>query len=176
MNARIAELHSKVFSTPRNSPEREQAYSELSESDRTAVFNLEKDYILGRITRQDIAEMKQEGNETMTYEQFVKKSESGEKGTLRELSKFAKESQELYRQYRERYHREQDDKFRRNNPERYVYYIEQMGAGFGRKNSSKTQDIKRLEEERKKRSEILAISDTMARHKAIVENMALFGR
>ena len=176
MNARIAELHSKVFSTPRNSPEREQAYSELSESDRTAVFNLEKDYMLGRITRQDIAEMKQEGNETMTYEQFVKKSESGEKGTLRELSKFAKESQELYRQYRERYHREQDDKFRRNNPERYVYYIEQMGAGFGRKNSSKTQDIKRLEEERKKRSEILAISDTMARHKAIVENMALFGR
>jgi hypothetical protein len=176
MNVRIAELHSKVFSTPRNSPEREQAYSELSESDRTAVFNLEKDYILGRITRQDIAEMKQEGNETMTYEQFVKKSESGEKGTLRELSKFAKESQELYRQYRERYHREQDDKFRRNNPERYVYYIEQMGAGFGRKNSSKTQDIKRLEEERKKRSEILAISDTMARHKAIVENMALFGR
>ena len=95
---------------------------------------------------------------------------------MRELSKFAKESQELYRQYRERYHREQDDKFRRNNPERYVYYIEQMGAGFGRKNSSKTQDIKRLEEERKKRSEILAISDTMARHKAIVENMALFGR
>ena len=176
MNVRIAEQHRKVFSTPRNSPEREQAYSELSESDRTAVFNLEKDYILGRITRQDIAEMKQEGNETMTYEQFVKKSESGEKGTLRELSKFAKESQELYRQYRERYHREQDDKFRRNNPERYVYYIEQMGAGFGRKNSSKTQDIKRLEEERKKRSEILAISDTMARHKAIVENMALFGR
>ena len=95
MNVRIAELHSKVFSTPRNSPEREQAYSELSESDRTAVFNLEKDYMLGRITRQDIAEMKQEGNETMTYEQFVKKSESGEKGTLRELSKFAKESPEF---------------------------------------------------------------------------------
>ena len=41
MDARIAELHNKVFSTPRNSPEREQAYSELSESDRTAVFNLE---------------------------------------------------------------------------------------------------------------------------------------
>ena len=44
MNARIAELHSKVFSTPRNSPEREQAYSELSESDRRAVFNLERVY------------------------------------------------------------------------------------------------------------------------------------
>ena len=115
MDARIAEIHNKVFSTPRNSPEREQAYSELSESDRTAVFNLEKDYMLGRITRQDIAEMKQEGNETMTYEQFVKKSESGEKGTLRELSKFAKESQELYQQYRERYHREQDEQTRLHN-------------------------------------------------------------
>ena len=115
MNARIAELHSKVFSTPRNSPEREQAYSELSESDRTAVFNLEKDYMLGRITRQDIAEMKQEGNETMTYEQFVKKLESGEKGTLRELSKFAKESPELYQQYRERYHKEQDEQAKLHN-------------------------------------------------------------
>ena len=64
----------------------------------------------------------------------------------------------------------------RNNPERYAYYVEQMGAGFGRKNSSKTRDIKRLEEEHKKRSEILAIPDTIARHKAIAENMALFGR
>ena len=92
MNARIAELHSKVFSTPRNSPEREQAYSELSESDRTGVFNLEKDYMLGRITRQDIAEMKQEGNETMTYAQFKKKSDSGKRGVMQELSQFAMKS------------------------------------------------------------------------------------
>lgn len=35
---------------------------------------------------------------------------------------------------------------------------------------------KRLEEEKKKRSEILSITDTMTRHKAISENMALFGR
>ena len=115
MNARIAELHNKVFSTPQGSREREQAYSELSESDRTAVFNLEKDYMLGRITRKEIAEMAQKENGTMTYEQFVKKSESGEKGTLRELSKFAKESQELYQQYRERYHREQDEQTRLHN-------------------------------------------------------------
>ena len=51
-----------------------------------------------------------------------------------------------------------------------------MGVGFRRRNSAKTQDIKRLEEERKKRSEIMEIPDTMARHKAIAENMALFGR
>lgn len=59
--------------------------------------------------------MAQKGNGTMTYEQFVKKSESGEKGTLRELSKFAKESPELYRQYRERYHREQDEQQKLHN-------------------------------------------------------------
>lgn len=97
MDARIAELHNKVFSTPRNSPEREQAYSELSESDRTAVFNLEKDYMLGRITRQDIAEMKQEGNETMTYVQYKKIMNNDCKGQLQELSQFAKENRELYR-------------------------------------------------------------------------------
>ena len=67
-------------------------------------------------------------------------------------------------------------KFRRNNPERYAYYAEQMGAGFGRENSSKTRDIKQLEEEQKKRNEIMEIPDTMARHKAIAENLALFGR
>ena len=66
-NARIAKLHTKVFSTPQFSKERERAISALSEADRTAVFNLEKDYMLGRITRQDIAEMKREGNKTMTY-------------------------------------------------------------------------------------------------------------
>ena len=67
-------------------------------------------------------------------------------------------------------------KFRRNNPERYAYYAEQMGAGLGRENSSKTRDIKQLEEEQKKRNEIMEIPDTMARHKAIAENLALFGR
>ena len=71
--------------------------------------------MLGRITRKEIAEMAQKENRTMTYEQFVKKSESGEKGTLRELSKFAKESPELYQQYRERYHREQDEQTRLHN-------------------------------------------------------------
>ena len=115
MDARIAELHNKVFSAPRNSPEREQAYSELSESDRTAGFNLEKDYMLGRITRQDIAEMKQGGNETMTYAQFKKKSDSGKRGVMQELSQFAMKSPVLYQQYRERYHKEQDEQAKLHN-------------------------------------------------------------
>ena len=105
-----AELPSKVFITPRNNPEREQAYSELSESDRTAVFNLERDYMLGRITRQDIAKMKQEGNETMTYAQYKKIMDNDCKGHLQELSQFSKENRELYRQYSDRYEREREAK------------------------------------------------------------------
>lgn len=108
MNARIAELHSKVFSTPRNSREREQAINSLSDLEREAVFNLEKDYMLGRITRQDIAEMKQEGNETMTYAQYKKIMDNDCKGQLRELSQFAKENRELYRQYSDRYGKERE--------------------------------------------------------------------
>ena len=108
MNARIAELHNKVFSTPQGSREREQAINSLSDSERTAVFNLEKDYMLGRITRQDIAEMKQEGNETMTYAQYKKMMDNDCKGQLRELSQFAKENRELYRQYSDRYGKERE--------------------------------------------------------------------
>ena len=107
-NAQVAKLHSKVFSTPQGSREREQAINSLSDSERTAVFNLEKDYMLGRITRQDIAEMKQEGNETMTYAQYKKIMNNDCKGQLRELSQFAKENRELYRQYSDRYGKERE--------------------------------------------------------------------
>lgn len=105
-NTKIAKLHNKVFSTPKGSREREQAINSLSDSERKAVFKLEEDYMLGRITRKEIAEMAQKENETMTYEQFVKKSESDEKGVMRELSQFAMKSPELYQQYREKWQAE----------------------------------------------------------------------
>ena len=110
---RIARLRNKVFSTPRNSLEREQAYSALSEADRAAVFDYDMGIRSGRIKAVNINE--QEENETMTYETFKRKSDSGERGTLRELSKFAKESPELYQQYRERYHKEQDEQAKLHN-------------------------------------------------------------
>ena len=66
--------------------------------------------------------------------------------------------------------------FKRSNPEAYACYAEQMGASLGHKKPKKTRDVERLVEEKKKRSEILAIQDTMERHKAIYENMALFKR
>lgn len=114
-NAQVAKLHNKVFSTPRNSPEREQAINSLSEAERAAVFSLEKDYMLGLITRKEIAEMAQKGNGTMTYEQFVKKSESDERGTMRELSQFAMKSPELYQQYREKWQSERSEQQRLHN-------------------------------------------------------------
>lgn len=114
-NAQVAKLHNKVFSTPRNSPEREQAINSLSDEERKAVFKLEEDYMLGRITRKEIAEMAQKGNGTMTYEQFVKKSESDERGTMRELSQFAMKSPELYQQYREKWQSERSEQQRLHN-------------------------------------------------------------
>lgn len=114
MNAQVAKLHSEVFSTPQGSREREQAISALSEADRTAVFNLEKDYMLGRITRKEIAEMAQKGT-IITYEQFVKKSESDERGVMQELSQFAMKSPELYQQYREKWQAERSEQQRLHN-------------------------------------------------------------
>lgn len=114
-NARIARLHNKIFSTPQGSRTREQAISALSEADRAAVFSLERDYMAGRITREQIAEMAQKEGGTMTYGQFRAKMDDDYKGQLQELSKFAMEFPELYEQYRERYHQEQEEERRLRN-------------------------------------------------------------
>lgn len=114
-NARIAKLHNKVFSTPQGSREREQAISALSEADRAAVFSLERDYMAGRITREQIAEMAQKEGGTMTYEQFRQKSDSGEIGIMQELSQFAINSPEAYSKYREKYQVELGERMRLHN-------------------------------------------------------------
>ncbi len=114
-NARIAKLHSKVFSTPQFSKEREQAISELGEADRAAVFSLERDYMVGRITMEQITEMAQKESGTMTYGQFKAKMDDDHKGQLQELSQFAKEFPGLYEQYRARYHQEQEEERRLHN-------------------------------------------------------------
>lgn len=107
-NAQVAKLHSKVFSTPQGSRERKQAINSLSDSERTAVFNLEKDYMLGRITRQDIMDMERVESGAVTYSQYKKIMDNDCKGQLRELSQFAKENRELYRQYSDRYRKERE--------------------------------------------------------------------
>ncbi|MCX4297996.1 MAG: hypothetical protein OSJ73_13455 [Lachnospiraceae bacterium] len=107
-NAQVAKLHNKVFSTPKGSREREQAINSLSDLEREAVFNLERDYMLGRITRQDIMDMERVESGTMTYSQYKKIMDNDCKGQLRELSQFAKENRELYRQYSDRYGKERE--------------------------------------------------------------------
>lgn len=116
MDTRIAKLHNKVFSTPQFSKEREQAILALSETDKAAVFNLERDYMEGCITKRELLEMGQkEENETMTYEQFVKKSESDEKGTMQELSQFAIKCPKTYNKYREKWQAERSEQQRLHN-------------------------------------------------------------
>ena len=73
------------------------------------------DYVKGRITRKEIMEMAQKETKSMTYEQFKAKMNDDYKGRLQELSKFAKESPELYKQHRERYQQEQDEERRLRN-------------------------------------------------------------
>ena len=110
---RIAKLHSKVFSTPRDSPEREQTYSVLSEAERAAVFDYDLGIRSGRIKAVKINE--QEENGTMTYEQFKQKSDSDEKGVMQELSQFAMKCPELYQQYREKWQAEIAEQQRLHN-------------------------------------------------------------
>lgn len=113
-SARIAKLHNEVFSTPQGT-EREKALSKLSEADKESVLDLEMDYVKGHITRKEIMEMAQKETKSMTYEQFKAKMNDDYKGRLQELSKFAKESPELYKQHRERYQQEQDEARRLRN-------------------------------------------------------------
>lgn len=110
---RIAKLHNKLFSTPRDSPEREQTYSVLSEADRAAVFDYDMGIRSGRIEAVNINEQEEKGN--MTYEQFKRKSESDEKGVMQELSQFAMKSPELYQQYREKWQAEISEQQRLHN-------------------------------------------------------------
>lgn len=112
-NAQIAKLHNKVFSTPQGSKEREQAYSALSEAEQAAVYDYDMGVRSGRIKEIKVSE--QEGNGNMTYQQYKNKMKSDKRGTMQELSKFAKEYPELYKQYRERYHKEQDEQQRIHN-------------------------------------------------------------
>lgn len=76
--ARIAKIHDEIFSTPPNSKERMEKLEKLSEADRERLFDFDMGLYSGRTKKPKNYE--QEENGTMTYEQFVKKSESDEKG------------------------------------------------------------------------------------------------
>lgn len=150
---RMVKIYNYVYSAPPNTKEREKRLAEIGEETSSKLWDFYCGICSGRIkqlehTNSEVDTMGEK--KIASYEDFIKALRCGESNML--------------------------CKFRRNNPERYTYYAEQMEASFGRKNPAKKQDIKRLAEEQKRRSEIMAIQDTTERHKAISENMALFGR
>lgn len=108
---RVSQLHSRIFSTPARSPARDKAVSALNEADISALYDYDMGLRSGRIEPKTI---EQEGD-TMTYETFKKKSDSGEAGVMREISKFAMESPEKYAEYREKYQAECDERLRLHN-------------------------------------------------------------
>lgn len=111
--ARIAKIHDEIFSTPPNSKERMEKLEKLSEADRERLFDFDMGLYSGRTKKPKNYE--QEENGTMTYEQFVKKSESDEKGVMQELSQFAMKSPELYQRYREKWQAERSEQQRLHN-------------------------------------------------------------
>lgn len=150
---RMVKIYNYVYSAPPNTKEREKRLAEIGEETSSKLWDFYCGICSGRIKQPEHtnSEVDTMGEKKITsYEDFIKALRCGESNML--------------------------CKFRRNNPERYTYYAEQMGASLGHKKPKKTQDVERLVEEKKKRSEILAIPNTRERHKAISENMALFGR
>lgn len=111
--ARIAKIHDEIFSMPPNSKERMEKLEKLSEVDRERLFDFDMGLYSGRTKKPKNYE--QEENGTMTYEQFVKKSESDEKGVMQELSQFAMKSPELYQRYREKWQAERSEQQRLHN-------------------------------------------------------------
>lgn len=149
---RMAKIFNYVYSTPPNTPEREKRLAEIGEEDSSKLWDFYCGICSGRIKEPERtnSEVNTMGEKRIAnYEDFLTASRNGRYDLLY--------------------------KFKRSNPEAYACYAEQMGASLGHKKPKKTRDVERLAEEKKKRSEILAIPDTRERHKAIAENMALFG-
>ncbi len=101
---RIARIYDKVYSTKPNSPERTAALEKLSESDGENLFDYDMGIRSGRIKKMEVKEEMAAGQKS--YEWYVSKMNSGESGTVQEVSQFAMQCPELYQQYRERHQKE----------------------------------------------------------------------
>lgn len=108
---RMVKIYNYVYSTLPNTPEREKRLAEIGEEDSSKLWDFYCGICSGRIKEPERtnSEVNTMGEKKIaSYEDFIKALRYGENNML--------------------------CKFRRNNPERYAYYVEQMGAGFGRKN------------------------------------------
>lgn len=110
---RMARIYNHVFSTPRNSPERTARLEALSEADQEALFDYSNGILSGRI-KQNKAEVEEMAGQR-NYEWYKKKMSSEASGTMQELSQFAFDCPELYKQYRQQYQAEKDEERRKHN-------------------------------------------------------------
>lgn len=78
----------------------------MSEEDNVALYDYSVGLLLGRIKKVEVEEV---AARQKNYEWYKKKMDSDAKGTMWEVSQFAMTSPELYRQYKERYDKEQDE-------------------------------------------------------------------
>lgn len=109
---RIARLYERVYSTKPNSKEREAELSKLSDEDNAALYDYSVGLLSGRIKKVEaIEEMAGQRN----YEWYKKKMSSEASGTMQELSQFAFDCPELYKQYRQQYQAEKDEERRKHN-------------------------------------------------------------
>lgn len=64
---RMAQLHDYVFSTPSNSPEREQRLNELNEDDLEDLYDYKVGLLSGRIKETDYINNEQEEQQNMMF-------------------------------------------------------------------------------------------------------------
>lgn len=105
---RMAKLHDYVYSTPSNSPEREQRIAELSEVDQEALYDYKIGLLSGRIKKSDY---KQEADNMLTFQEW-KKIQRG--SSLKEMSvavDFKKQYPLIDKEYQQR--KETEEKKRR---------------------------------------------------------------
>lgn len=151
---RMAKIFNYVFSAAPNTQEREKRLAEIGEEDSNKLWDFYCGICSGRIKEPEYTNEEHEANnisrEIKSYEDFLRALRCSNASVLFKL--------------------------RRSNPETYAHYVDQLETSFAHKNTKTSRDIKRLMEEKKKRSEIMEIWDTRERHNAIYENMALFRR
>lgn len=149
---RMIKIYNYVYSTLPSTPEREKRLAEIGEENASKLWDFYCGICSGRIKEPEsagsVVNVMSE-KKIANYGDFLKALRCARTDILFE--------------------------FRRNNPKKYAHYVEQLESGFGHKTAT-IRDVERLGEEKKKRSEIMAIQDTKERHKAILENMSLFRR
>lgn len=79
----LAKLHEYVYSTPADSPEREQRLNELSAADQAALWDYKQGLLSGRIKKSDY---EQEADNMLTFQEWKKIKRSG---SLKDINKVA---------------------------------------------------------------------------------------